>query len=87
MHSVSHVTSLACELEPACAVELHGSSRLEISFKGKSRYPRSLFVTLIGEKLAGHFDFDSIPGRMWLALDLHIEVNGAHDPVSELFVD
>src|SRR5690606_1862440 len=44
-------------------------------------------VGLVGQELARHHDVDAIAATVRLALEVHLEVDGAHDPVAELFMD
>jgi hypothetical protein len=48
------------------------------------RVRRSRSVALVGKELAAHDDIHAVTGWIHLAGDLHFEIDGTHDPVSEL---
>ncbi len=54
---------------------------------GRSRPQSPTSAPLIRKKLAVEHDSNSIASRVWNALDISAEVDGAHDPISELLVD
>src|SRR5215470_1719447 len=49
--------------------------------------PRSRSVFLIWEEFAAEGELDAVAFRVGLTLDTHIEIDRAHDAVTELFLD
>src|ERR1700679_843106 len=49
--------------------------------------PGHASVAFVWQKLAGHRDADTVAFRVFLAADLHIEVDSAHDAVTEFLLD
>src|SRR6202795_607778 len=67
------------------AVETWGRSRVGGGGAARRRGPDS--VLLIFEKLSGHNDPHAVAIRVWLACQIEIEVNRAHDAVAEFLLD
>src|SRR5262252_1079695 len=44
-------------------------------------------ILLIGQELAAHADAHAVAFLVGLPLDLHVEIDGAHDAVAELLLD
>src|SRR5690606_8687785 len=73
-----------------CCAELpahiHADARRSL-LGGRRRIRRPPLIALVGEKLAGQQYLQPVPLRIRLALDIDGNVDGAHDPVTELLVN
>src|SRR5215218_3953364 len=56
------------------------------TFSGRTS-PRIMPLPLVGQELAHVGDPDAVALRMLHPLQIHLEVNGAHDAIAELLVD